>query len=263
MKIVVTHIRNEEYLLGWWIKHHHEKFDHGVIIDYNSSDNSMEIIKTLAPTWDIIPSRNVFFDSIECDREVVDVQKSLYEKYPDAWIITLTITEFLIGNTDVLNNRFDKQKVFIPVYPMVDKEEDNFAEPNPNSSLVQQRMNGIHWTNPNIICYTNMEAGGYFNKDCRCLHNFPVDYLEVQGGRHYSVSPEFISNEFGILWYFFSPFTENFIKRRLSIKENISQEDKQKNRGIQHMMDRELLYKMFKQHQTYAIDLSEEIQKFK
>jgi len=263
LKIVVTHIKNEQYLLRWWLKHHYEKFDYGVIVDYNSTDKSLDVVRELAPNWQIIQSRNLFLDSIECDREIVDIQKSLYEKYPDAWIVTLTVTEFLIGNTNILDEKTDKQKVFIPVYPMVDSEENYLKEPDPNLSLVQQRTNGIHWTNPNIICYTNLEAGGYFNKDCRCLHNYPVDYLEVQGGRHYSVDRQFISTEFGILWYFFSPYTEKFINRRLSIKNYASDQDKRKNRGVQHYMDEDLLYKMFKQHQTYAIDLSEEIQKFK
>lgn len=262
MKIIVTHIKNEEYLLPWWIQHHRDKFDHGVIIDYNSSDKSLNIIKELVPTWEIIQSRNIFFDSIECDREVVDVQKELYERYPNAWILTLTVTEFLIGNTNLLDEKTDTQKMFIPVYPMVDKDSDYLNEPDPNLSLIEQRTNGIHWTNPNIICYTNMEAGGYFNKDCRCLHNYPVDYLEVQGGRHYGVERQFVSTEFGIFWYFFSPYTEKFVKRRLSIKENVSEEDKRKNRGVQHMMDREQLDKMFRQHQTYAEDLKEDIYKF-
>ena len=53
-KTVVTHFFNEEYLLPWWLEHHKKYFDHGVMIDYNSTDSSVEIIKKICPTWTIV-----------------------------------------------------------------------------------------------------------------------------------------------------------------------------------------------------------------
>ena len=46
---VITHFWNEEILLPYWLKHHLELFDHGILINYRSTDKSVEIIKELAP----------------------------------------------------------------------------------------------------------------------------------------------------------------------------------------------------------------------
>ena len=40
---------NEEYLLPYWLKHHTRLFDHGILINWGSTDNSVEIIKRYAP----------------------------------------------------------------------------------------------------------------------------------------------------------------------------------------------------------------------
>ncbi len=34
-----SHIKNEEDLLPQWLNHHKHMFDHGVIIDFGSTDN--------------------------------------------------------------------------------------------------------------------------------------------------------------------------------------------------------------------------------
>ena len=33
MRVVVSHFFNEAYLLPWWLRHHRDVFDHGVLID--------------------------------------------------------------------------------------------------------------------------------------------------------------------------------------------------------------------------------------
>jgi FkbM family methyltransferase len=40
MTTLIGHFRNEEYLLPWWLRHHVPMFDHGVLIDYSSTDAS-------------------------------------------------------------------------------------------------------------------------------------------------------------------------------------------------------------------------------
>ena len=32
MKVLISHFFNEEYMLPWWLKHHREIFDHGVLM---------------------------------------------------------------------------------------------------------------------------------------------------------------------------------------------------------------------------------------
>lgn len=60
-KTVLCHFYNEEWLLPWWLNHHKQFFDHGIMINYQSTDRSAEIIKEICPTWDIVQSKNLYF----------------------------------------------------------------------------------------------------------------------------------------------------------------------------------------------------------
>src|SRR6516164_5807036 len=50
---LISHFWNEEFLLPYWLRHHLPLFDHGVLIDYTSTDRSVEIIHELAPHWEV------------------------------------------------------------------------------------------------------------------------------------------------------------------------------------------------------------------
>ena len=47
-KTCLIHIYNEEYLLPFWLNHHKDIFDDIIIIDYNSTDKSLEICKEIS-----------------------------------------------------------------------------------------------------------------------------------------------------------------------------------------------------------------------
>src|SRR5580698_9809983 len=88
---MICHFRNEEVYLPYWLRHHARLFDHGVMIDYRSSDKSIEIIRALAPTWEIRPSRNEKFHSVSIDREVMDIEQEFA-----GWKMCLNVTEFVM-----------------------------------------------------------------------------------------------------------------------------------------------------------------------
>ena len=92
-KTLLCHFYNEEYMLPWFLNHHKQIFDHGVMIDYHSTDRSVEIIRELCPTWDIVTSRNPNFQADTIDTEVNDIEAGI-----DGWKICLNVTEQLIGN---------------------------------------------------------------------------------------------------------------------------------------------------------------------
>ena len=99
MKTVISHFYNEEYMLPWWLSHHRQYFDHGIMINYDSTDRSVEIIKEYCPTWEIVQSRNREFGAKACDAEVND-----YERKVQGWKICLNTTEFLVGDYSSLND---------------------------------------------------------------------------------------------------------------------------------------------------------------
>jgi hypothetical protein len=107
---VLIHIYNEEYLLPFWLNHHKDIFEHGIIIDYNSTDSSLNICKKICPTWEIRQSRNEFFGAREIDAEVMDIEETI-----NGFKIALNVTEFLCPHTnlqDILKNYENQQVAF-------------------------------------------------------------------------------------------------------------------------------------------------------
>ena len=92
--VMVTHQRNEELLLPFFIMQHAPMFDKVLLIDFKSDDRSLEIIERFAPpSWELITSSTgEIFDASKTDEQVVALEKL----YPDDWIIALTTTEFLV-----------------------------------------------------------------------------------------------------------------------------------------------------------------------
>jgi hypothetical protein len=88
---VICHFRNEEFLLPYWLRHHARLFDHGILLDYGSTDRSRDIIGELAPSWEVLPSRNAQFRSLSIDAEVMDIERGIA-----GWKMCLNVTEFLL-----------------------------------------------------------------------------------------------------------------------------------------------------------------------
>jgi hypothetical protein len=91
---VIAHFYNERYLLPWWLNYHKNIFDYGVMIDYDSTDNSVEIIRKIVPHWTIIRSRNRHFIPKQVDNEVKDVEDAVKYGYK----VALNITEYIQSN---------------------------------------------------------------------------------------------------------------------------------------------------------------------
>jgi hypothetical protein len=61
------------------------------MIDYHSTDKSVEIIKELCPTWEIRTTKNEMFDAHLVDKEVMEIEDTLF-----GFKIALNVTEFII-----------------------------------------------------------------------------------------------------------------------------------------------------------------------
>lgn len=198
-KTVVSHFYNEEYLLPWWLDHHKNMFDHGILIDYGSTDRSVEIIRKICPHWTIIKSRNNNFDTHAVDDEVMDVMG-----YIDGFKIVLNITEFLVGNMKILDESKAASKIYIPCLVMCDPPCESSNDPNYDKPLYKQKYHGLHYEQSYPIRYY------------RILHNGPEPYVN---GRHYWVSnPEF---RLAILWYGWSPYNQKLLARRKQTRDRM------------------------------------------
>lgn len=218
MRTVVCHFFNEEYLLPWWLDHHRRIFDHGIMIDYNSTDASRDIIKRMCPEWEIFTTRNAYFDSANIDREVED-----YERTCSGWRMALNVTEFLYGNVAQLDKLPAPTQHFIGNYVFIDPKN---GKPLIHSRpLHEQATFGYYETDPRPCDKLNFGL-----RASRSIHNFPVAYAR-EGGRHWHQMPTL--GDLAIFYYGYAVLNEDGIARKLQIKTKMSPIE-QAARGSEH-----------------------------
>jgi len=237
MKTVICHFYNEEYLLPFWLNHHKKIFDYGVMINYNSTDNSVKIINEICPEWKIINTRNEFFSALEIDREIEDIELTI-----DGWKICLNITEFILGDFAELDT-INLDSILIPCCVMIESDTEKLLPVYLDLPIMKQRRQGL----------SPYDSESNFKwRRARNLHKNTTTYPI---GRHYE---SYNTNNFLILWYGWSPFNDEIIKRKLQIQNKIPQLDRTNSWGIQHITDEISLisdYNKFKENTTYLGDI--------
>jgi hypothetical protein len=208
-KTVICHFYNEEFLLPWWCKHHKQIFDHGIMIDYRSTDRSVDIIKKICPDWEIVTTKNEFFDSTPIDAEVMEIEKKL-----EGWRIALNVTEFLYGNTDHLISKDEMTQFLIGNYVFVDMED---PAKGPTYLLHDYPLHAQrHWGfDPNTG--DGQMPGGAMRRTNRSIHNFPVQY---KGGRHFGKTKRSF-DDLMIFYYGWCYIKEQGIERKTQILPKI------------------------------------------
>lgn len=246
----MSHFFNEEYLLSWWLRHHRKHFDHGILINYTSTDKSVEVIRDLCPTWEVVDSQNEVFDAAACDREV-----KMHEERVEGWRITLNTTEFLYGNYASLSEYGPRTLILAPSLYFVSRE---FGEtPDPERPLHEQVKSGVHYSSDRRM------------RNLRGLANYNAPFPNV--GRHYE-DWSFMAQDFAIFNYGFAPLNDRLIARKVQIQHRIPPSDKQCQKGFEHYrcsvstdgeMRKEDLLKTWQDlYLPITRDLSEEVDKF-
>ena len=232
MRLVISHFFDEEFMLPWWLRHHRELFDHGILIDYASTDRSVEICRELVPEWEVLPSRNEHFSALRCDFEVMQHEA----RFPEAWKIALNTTEFLVGDQlDSVIERAEQQDrlgVRIPGTAMVDDEPEQV--PDPGRPLVEQKYHGF-WESEFPSHLVNF-AWFFPQARTRLLHRH--EFGAYKPGRHETFLPHVDvtpNTELGIWWYGYSPWTTEFVARKTQIQTRMDPVDKQAGFGRQHL----------------------------
>jgi hypothetical protein len=210
---LISHFYNEEYMLPWWLNHHKKLFDHGILIDYDSTDNSVDIIKEICPTWTIVKSANPMFSALAVDKEVQH-----YERQVEGYKMVLNTTEFLVGNPTTLPQE-GNHCYGVYRYMMVDNEPEKII--SHQESLIENKTFGARG-----------DLLGGEGTSRRYLHNYPQGFYGP--GRHDANLPKDGDSDLIILMYYFSPWTQEFKNRKLQIRNKIPQSDLQAGMGHQH-----------------------------
>jgi hypothetical protein len=237
--IVLAHIFNEEFLLPHWLRHHTRMFDHGVVVDRGSTDASMEIVRTLAPDWEIVRSRTDVFDARECDYEMMDLES----RY-DGWKVVLNATEFVFHPTlDDYVAAFESEHpeadgVGMRTVVMVDRPEDRGA-PVTDEPLVLQRFHGFPSDPGSPQAY-------------RFMHR--AHHGDYGVGRHTTGLRVVPDPDLLILRFSWSPY-EHLRERKLQIAAAIPETDLKLKLSWQHMGTADDLDRQFADFAARARDL--------
>jgi len=217
--LLVSHFYNEEFLLPFWIKQHINMFDDVVMIDYNSTDSSVEIIKQLAPHWQIRTTKNQYFDPVPIDDEVMDIER----EFDGYWKMCLNTTEFIM--MPELN-----LKKFISV--VLDQHPDATCISSTGVLMIDTTENVDQPVDTNIPLYVQRHYGSIENGNMRCrlLHKMPDG--QYTSGRHNSrLDRVYPKDAFYCMWYGWSPYCDALRKRKMQIQEKLHPSDNRK--GVQ------------------------------
>lgn len=242
-RTVLLQCYNEEWILPWYLNHHKQIFDHGIVVDYRSTDRSRDIVKEICPTWEVRTSRNPDYQADNVDAELMDIERGL-----TGWRMCLNAPEFLIGDYSILTDEPDRQ-FLMPQTLFVDRDYDQ--ELTYDRPLWEQKNWGISYKHPG-----NTVRGLYIHRPPRSIHNKPVTYPAV--GRHYYCPPT--TTKLAIFYFGWCPMTDDQLKRKLQIQTQLPLIDRMRGYGLHNVTTKEtILYNMENQYIPMSGDLSDEI----
>lgn len=239
--MVVCHYYNESYMLQWWLKHHYPLFDHGVMIDYGSTDQSNELIRKITPKWEIRRSRNADFDLVGCDQEVMEIEREF-----KGWKMALNTTEFLcVKSKSMLLQQLNQKGLSMyrtTGITMLDPFPNPYNQPISDKPLVKQRHHGI----------VQMET---YHRD-RFIHKHIDGAYDI--GRHNTIHKNgndiYLKDAF-TLHFQYSPWNEDMIRRKLFIQTRIPAKYRENGLGWQHYVDRTKLEDMYRERAFHTTNL--------
>jgi len=236
---VFCHFYNEEFLLPYWLMHHRRLFDHGVMIDYDSTDRSAEIIRAMAPDWELVRSRNRCFNVLEVDAEVME-----HESRFSGWKMALNVTEFLFwDDPKAVFARAEEQGGGDRAIKMTNYIMDDFNERSApivsGVDLFLQRGWGIDDDGTDRLF--------------RWTHNARTGLYDA--GRHVSrIANSEFNRDMKVLWWGFSPY--DLTKgRKMQIRTRVRKEDIDRGMGIQHVISSEEMDRRYEVFGKRSVDL--------
>ena len=266
-KTVIMHFYNEAKMLKWWLPHHIDLFDEGILINHSSTDLSVDICRSLAPHWRVVDSKLTDFKATDNDLEVM-----MHEAKVDGWKMVLNASEFLVCGQNRLNKTLsslesdNKKCLQTRGAIMVDNKPGQLA--SERRSLVQQK------------CYGYFEdSNAYFGRHFSSICNLYYHYYQIKfnrrngrkGSRNRIIHSHLTGNyEVGrhatrhkiesfeplyTFWYGFSPWNRDMISRKQQFSHRIPEEDFKNKRGFHHFWSEAKLQEEYQKHLKKSGDL--------
>lgn len=220
MFAVISHFYNEQLLIKEWIDWHKQFFDIGILINHQSTDNSVEIAKSVLPEgWKIVDTKLNDFNVTLTDEEVQNYEKELPV---ECWKMSLNTTEFIFEPefkeiVTRMGKHYPQQALGFRGVCLVDKQEDLPI----SSPIWSNRTHGFLY-----------QAGTPVFHRWRFIHQSECGHYTP--GRHDTFLPKVNFADLYHLHLLYSPWPQ-CIGRKLQIQNRIPPEDKAQGFGIQHI----------------------------
>jgi hypothetical protein len=145
--------------------------------------------------------------------------------------ITLNTTEFLFPSAPIkhLLEKYNAAQVCLAINSNTPYSLENTYPTNLTEFIAALKQ-------PSLRYGKNDRPG---DSGCRYLHNYPNG--QYNAGRHSTRLPTTATEEFQIIWLGYFPWNEHLEKRKLQIKNNIPQSDKDCGAGGQHLYPIEVM----------------------
>jgi len=215
---LLTNVFNEEYLLPFWLNHHKDMFDEIIIVDYNSTDKSIEICKNICPDCKIITTRNSHFGAKEIDQEFMDLENDI-----EGIKIVLNTTEFLFCETTVKD-----------LFKDVSGQASFSINAVSPYSLNNYNVNNNHELINNLL---NDDIVYHYDRGKRYIHNYSNGNYII--GRHLTHNESTFTDKAHIVWFGYYPLNEKLLERKLQIGVKIPKSDFAQRFSLQHLFNRE------------------------
>jgi hypothetical protein len=200
-------------------------FDHGVMINNGSTDRSLEIVRELAPHWDVIDSNLTGLDALMLDFLVQQQEHKLR-----GWKICLNVSEFLVGELKSEISIAEKNNIrALETTPVIMFDPTIGVELDPQIPLVDQKPYGFNDSAiydfimrdqkiRKLVHYLMGKRNSY-KRRARLLHDHEIGGYSI--GRHNWHHNSTKTNGLKILWFGYSPNTSKFQKRKLSFSKTL------------------------------------------
>ena len=231
MTTLLTHIFNEEYILPFWLNHHKKLFDKIIIVDYRSTDRSIEICKLICPECTVITSRNLDFGAVNVDKEMMELEDGI-----EGIKMILNITEFLFSEISLDKLFTEKTSYSVKAFGAYSKKN--------------YEVNNIKELFGNLL---NNDIVFHHDRFVRFIHNYSNGSYHI--GRHSSNNISNITNKIHIIWFGYYPMNRKLLNRKLQIKQNIPQHDRDIGFGLQHLITEDCMLEYNNEKATTGISL--------
>jgi hypothetical protein len=214
-------------------------FDNAVLINYGSSDRSVEIIRELAPHWQIVNSKNTQHDAKLVDQEVMEIEMQLH-----GWKMCLNTTEFLVGcpRKEIMSQR--KKTLGISTSGRLLIDLNPKTELKESDSLVEEKSWGLSEDEYKLLLKSHALDGmnEILRSTChpgyrkRLLHRSDSGRYHI--GRHnWDVQNVVYQPSLSVWWCGLSPWNERGRARKANMKSRIPKSDFAQGFGVQHEVE--------------------------